>query len=81
MIDHLHLRYKSSGTADTRLQKELKVKLMGPEPGTAASEKLVNIIAKKMSTKHSFISAKGAMGAAITNSRSKQYELPFSFEL
>ena len=31
-IDALHLRYKNTDNDDKRLQKELKVKLMGPEP-------------------------------------------------
>ena len=80
IIDSLHLRYKNTDKDDTSLQNELKVRLMGPEPCTTEGEKLVNVVAKRMADKHSFVKANNTkMGSAITNVISKGYSLPFKF--
>lgn len=78
-IDNLHLRYKHTDKDDTRLQKELKVKLMGPEPCSQQGEKFVQIVAAKMASNHKFISLDHVVGPAINNVRNKGYSLPFKF--
>ena len=65
---------------DTRLQNELKIRLMGLEACATEGEKLVNIVAKRMADTHSFIKVNDTkMGSAITNVISKGYSLPFKF--
>ena len=65
MIDKLHLRYCNTDIDDNRVQRELKVKLMGPAPGTPDGERFVLQIAKILASKHSFLNQSGKMGVAL----------------
>ena len=78
-IDALHIRYKNTDKDDTRLQNELRVRLMGPEACSEQGEKLVEIVAKRLANRHGFLNVSNKIGPAITNVLNKGYSMPFKF--
>ena len=77
-IDSLHTRHKNTDRDDSRLQNELKMKLMCPETCSVTGEKF-ELIAKRMAAKHSFLNVSSKMGPAIKKVLDKEYSLPFKF--